>query len=319
MLGIPILLFLEALREATGGIFDTFFLTCTELTDLRNALFLFAILYWCIDKKLGELLLISFNFSRLFNGFLKITACIYRPWIIDPNVHPVEEAMDDLGYSFTSGHATVATILFGGGALYGNVRKGMKVLLIICLFLVCFSRCYLGVHSPADVLCAIASSLIILYITKKVFDKYEDNPNLDLIIAAFGIIVSILLMVYAVTKSYPMDYVAGKLIVDPTEMSIDAFKDAGLAIGMLISWVIERRFIKFTSDGNVESRVMRFIGGFVGYEILLTVVYPIVKDFYIPEVGKFLGYFIFPVYIMIIVPVIIKFFQNRSKEKSDCE
>lgn len=101
ILGISILLFLQFLREATGGIFDTFFLTCAYLTDLRNVLFLFTIVYWCIDKKLGEFLLVSFNFSRLFNGFLKIGVCQYRPWILNSQVHPVDEAMDDLGYSFT--------------------------------------------------------------------------------------------------------------------------------------------------------------------------------------------------------------------------
>ncbi|WP_292793888.1 phosphatase PAP2 family protein [Methanobrevibacter sp.] len=200
------------------------------------------------------------------------------------------------------------------------MRKGLKILLIICFLLVCFSRCYLGVHTPADVICAIISSLIILIIIRKVFDKYGDNPNMDLIIAGAGILISILLMVYAVTKSYPMDYdAAGKLIVDPAEMMLDAFKDAGLGIGISLSWIIERRFIKFTSDGNLESKIMRFIAGFIGYEIILTVIYPILKNCCIPEVGKFLGYMIFPIYIMIIVPIIIKFFQNRSKKKLDYE
>ena len=86
-----------------------------------------------------------------------------------------------------------------------------------------FTRCYFGVHSLADVIGSFIISLIILFVVGKLFDKLEDNPNFDLIIVGAGILLSVLLLAYATFKSYPMDYdSAGKLIVDPAKMAIDA-------------------------------------------------------------------------------------------------
>lgn len=114
-------------------------------------------------------------------------------------------------------------------------------------------------HYLTDVIGAFIISLIILVIVNKLFDKLDDNPNFDLIIAGAGILLSILLLVYATFKSYPMDYdAAGKLIVDPAKMAIDAYKDVGFTIGILVPWIIERRFIKFTSDGPVFEKLNTF-------------------------------------------------------------
>ena len=86
-----------------------------------------------------------------------------------------------------------------------------------------FTRCYFGVHYLTDVIGAFIISLIILFIVSKLFDRLEENPNFDLIIAGAGILLSVLLLAYATYKSYPMDYdTAGKLIVDPAKMAIDA-------------------------------------------------------------------------------------------------
>ena len=77
-----------------------------------------------------------------------------------------------------------------------------------------FTRCYLGVHFLTDVIGAFIASLIILFVVSKLFDKLEENPNFDLVIAGAGILLSVVLLAYATFKSYPMDYdSAGKLIL----------------------------------------------------------------------------------------------------------
>ena len=115
MLGIEVLLFLENFRQISGGIFDNFFVTCSYFGLFPMILLLISFIYWCFDKKLGEYLLVSLSFTRIVNGFIKIGACVYRPWILNPNLHPLKEAMAEAtGYSFTSGHTTSATILFCG-------------------------------------------------------------------------------------------------------------------------------------------------------------------------------------------------------------
>lgn len=310
------LLFLQGIRESIGAPLNTFFMNCTDFGNLPIILFLIAIIYWSYDKKLGEYLLVSLSFSRLANSFAKLTACVYRPWMSDANVHPYEKAVESAtGYSFPSGHITSATILFIGSVIRGNITKGLQFLFIFCLVLMAFTRCYFGVHFLSDVIGAFIISMIILFIVGKLFDKLEDNPNFDLIIAGAGILLSVLLLVYATFKSYPMDYnSAGKLIVDPAKMAIDAYKDVGFTIGILVPWIIERRFIKFTSDGPLDCKFLRIAGAYIGYMILMYALYPLIKASLNPLMSNFLNFFMFPCYVILIVPAVIKFFQNRKKD-----
>lgn len=184
---------------------------------------------------------------------------------------------------------------------------------LVCLVLICFSRIYEGVHTVLDLVFGIIFTLIILIIFKKVFEKYENKANFDLMILAAGIIVSILLIIYSTFKGYPMDYDnAGKLIVDPAKMALESFKNAGFSIGILISWVIERRYIKFSTEGTLEDKITRVLIAFIGFELLYTVIAPNVMGLLSKEVGNFVIFFLFPLYVIVLVPFFIKWFQKKK-------
>lgn len=306
------LLFLQFLRELTGGIFNTFFITCSIFGVDITAITLISMIYWCLDKKLGEYILVSLAGAALVNGLAKVTACIYRPWILDSRVQPLKEAVPGAtGYSFPSGHTTMATTIFGGAFIKGNFSKALNIALIICLILVGFSRNYVGVHSVLDVIFAIIFTFAVLLIFSKLFDKVEEKPNLDIIISFVGIVISILIIIFTLTKSYPLDYdSAGKLIVEPAIMAIDTFKYSGLAVGIFLCWPIERRFVKFTTDVNTETKVLRCICGFICLEFINYVILPQFGENFL---GGFLQYFILMMFVTLIFPAIIKFFQNRKQ------
>ena len=271
-----------------------------------------SMIYWCLDKKLGEYLLVSLASATLVNGFAKVAACIYRPWILDSRITPVKEAIADAtGYSFPSGHTTKATTLFGGAVIRGKFSKALNITLIVCLILVAFSRNYVGVHSILDVIFAIISTFIVLLLISKLFDRLEEKPNLDIIISCAGILIAILIIIFTLTKSYPMDYdSAGRLIVDPAIMAIDTFEYAGLAVGVFLTWPIERRFVKFSIEGSVESKVLRYIWGFIGLELMMNVILPLFGESFFEG---FLKYALLMAFVVLIYPAIIKFFQNRKK------
>ena len=90
----------------------------------------------------------------------------------------------------------------------------------------------------------------------QVFDKLEENPNLDIIISVVGLILLAIVTVITLTKSYPIDYdSAGKIIVEPIKNLLISFKIYGLVTSLLISWPIERRFINFSHEGTTETKI----------------------------------------------------------------
>ena len=52
-----------------------------------------AVLYWCIQKEAGTLLLGSYTAGHFINNLIKQTCCIFRPWIRDARVVPSEAAL----------------------------------------------------------------------------------------------------------------------------------------------------------------------------------------------------------------------------------
>ena len=80
---IDYLLLLQNLREITGGVMDGVFSLITKLGESSIILFMLALLYWCVEKREGILLMPGFFGNRLVNGFVKVTAYVYRPWILE--------------------------------------------------------------------------------------------------------------------------------------------------------------------------------------------------------------------------------------------
>ena len=105
MMDISILLGLQDFRNGAGGFLAEFLKKMTFLGELNTTLVLLAIVYWCVHKELGTYLMMGWSGNRLVNGALKVTACVYRPWIRDARIIPYGDSMTTAtGYSFPSGH-----------------------------------------------------------------------------------------------------------------------------------------------------------------------------------------------------------------------
>ena len=42
-----------------------------------------AFVYWCLDKRKGLLLFTALKISHTLNAMVKLTACVYCPWVRD--------------------------------------------------------------------------------------------------------------------------------------------------------------------------------------------------------------------------------------------
>lgn len=110
---IQYLLWLQELRNATGGIFDEFFNALSKFAvDIMP--FLPFVIFWGVDKKWGYRFITTWGIGELINGIIKLTVCAYRPWIRSELIEPAGDSkVAATGYSFPSGHTMVATVTYG--------------------------------------------------------------------------------------------------------------------------------------------------------------------------------------------------------------
>ena len=98
------LLLIQRIREACGGIFDSLMLNITSLANGIITYLLLGAIYWCMDKRAGQLMALNVSIACTLNQFVKNIFRIERPWVRDARIVPVPEALSGAGgYSFPSG------------------------------------------------------------------------------------------------------------------------------------------------------------------------------------------------------------------------
>lgn len=259
---IQYLLFLQNIRNTVGDIFNSFCIFITTIAVDYYILVPALILFWTVDKKKGSRILLSWGTSLGIGAFLKATFCVYRPWIRDSRIQPAEEVLSGAtGYSFPSGHSFSAGGFWNSVALCYKKYKGIVAFAILMVLLTMFSRNYLGVHTPQDVIVGGLVSLLCAFVIIKICDWIERNPEKDWIVLLVVAVVTIALLCYIGLKPYPKDYADGVLLVDPKKMTVDGFKDPGRFFGIFLGWFLERHFVKFSTDVPISTKVTRALTG----------------------------------------------------------
>lgn len=263
---IEYLLWLQEIRESWSGT-ETIATIISAIPKSPLSAIIPGILFWCINRRAGLFLLFLSTFGRLINILIKDTACVYRPWILDSDIHPAEDALKKASsYSMPSGHTQFTTAIYGGLAYF--YRKQFPVLIIPCVLMilaVAFSRNFLGVHTPQDVLIAILEMAVVIFLADKLFDEMERDKNFEKTAFIAGIVFTVLAAMYIFTKSYPVDYLNGKIIVTATEARLDSIDSIGGVLAFLIGAALENKFVNFSTNVDFGVKVRRvIIGGVVG-------------------------------------------------------
>ena len=305
---IYILSVLQEFRNGAGECLAEFLSKMTFLGEKSTALVIIAVIYWCVSKEFGQYFLMGMCGNRILNGFLKVTACVYRPWIRDARIVPYGDSMKTAtGYSFPSGHSTNAATLFGGGAIRKELPRILRIFLAVIFVLIAFSRIYLGVHTPQDILVGSLLGLLVMWLVSKLMQWIEVHPDKDIMVMLIGIGIAVAVAIYASMKPYPEDYdAAGMLLVDGAKMAKDTYKSVGMSIGFLAGWVLERRRICFSTEAPMMTRITRLVIGLFGYYIVDLILSFLLKE-WIPGVGgNIASSFLQMFYITFIFPWCIK-------------
>ena len=311
---IDILLWLQDFRNGIGAGLVDFFTKMSEIGEMGFVLIVMAIVYWCVSKQYGQYLLMGWSGNRVVNGLLKVAACVYRPWIRDVRIMPEKGALAAAtGYSFPSGHSMNAASLYGGVTVRKELPRALRIATGVIVALIAFSRNFLGVHTPQDVLVGAAAGLLLMWLTAKLMKWIEAHPKKDIPVMCAGIGIAAAVAVFAALKSYPADYdSAGKLLVDGAKMANDTYKGVGWCVGFLSGWVLERRFVGFSTDVPMAKRMTRLVTGLLGYYAVSLILMPLLKSA-IPGAGcTIMTCFLQMFYVSFIFPWFMRRFEHSA-------
>lgn len=232
-------------------------LAVTELGGEMPFLIIALVVFWCVDKRRGYYVLSVGFWGTLTNQFMKLWFRVPRPWVLDPNFTILEQAREAAaGYSFPSGHTQNAVGTFGALAITTKTRW-IKVLSVVLAVLVPFSRMYVGVHTPADVLVAAAMAVAFLMLLRPViFRKDEGNvlrlfTVLTLLSAAF--------LCFVEFWNFPAD-------IDPHNLQSgikNAYTLIGSLVGLVIVYFVDNKYIRFETSAIWWVQILKVALGFL--------------------------------------------------------
>ena len=269
---IDVLLYLQNIRLNCSDLIDKLFLSITIFGEYWLPTVVCAIVYWCIDFRAGVYLFSLEGINVIVSHFFKMIACVYRPWILNSDIHPSELAIPYAkGYSFPSGHSCMSSSVWGGLAYLVRKNKLLMFLLIGLILLIGFSRLWLGVHTPQDVIGGFAIGITLIFVINKIINWAEEDKNRYLHLLAVIDILAALSMVYvAYFSTYKVDYVDGKLLVDPLKQIYITFVVNGYTLGLINGTFLCRRFFPFNpKEASAKRRIWRGIIGTIGILTLI--------------------------------------------------
>lgn len=283
------IIIIQALRDAATTFFDNLFKLITIFGEKEIIIIVVLFVYFFFSKKAGQKMAYGIFSSILLNNSIKGLVARPRPWThpyadYDP-VHP-ETAT---GYSFPSGHAQ------GSAAIYSSIaietkKKYINVISAILILLVGFSRIYLGVHYPTDVIAGIILGIGCVIFTAYIHTKFENSFKKQLIL-------------YLTTFFLFLPFVP--VFWEKNSENILAYRDFytifAFFCGYIAAFAIESVFVNFTDKASITIKIIRTIlAVLLAIAVLfgLKMIFP--KDSIIFDM---LRYFLIPIVVIGLYPL----------------
>lgn len=227
---------LRHIQSIANPFFDFLFQLITICGEQIVLISIISIIYWALDKKFGEYIAYSVLTSVLLNNAIKDIFKMKRP-IGEEGIRTLRE-QTATGYSFPSGHTQSASSFYGSMAIYLKNRV-MYIIATIMIILIGFSRLYLGVHYPKDVIVGGILGVLTSLICYKLYNRVENKMLLY--------VVTFAIFIPALTFAHSADFIKGM----------------GTYLGFIIGIYIEKRYVNFSTEGNTGNKIIRVLLGIV--------------------------------------------------------
>ena len=192
---------------------------------------------------------------------------------------------------------------------------------VVCAALILvtgFSRNYLGVHTPQDVAVGLVFGVLAVWAAAKVFRYIDAHPESEKMFLLAGFLAGAAAIIYIRLKSYPMDYVDGKILVKPESMIPGSTSDISLIFGLVIGRYVEKRWVKFSPDWTLSpswAALKGLILCAVGLWIYSFIIYT-VKGELVTALGAFPGRIVYgftnTFFVIAVWPAVMKVFCRKK-------
>lgn len=257
--------FLYLLEGIRMPVLNEFMLTVTELGGELPFLVIALIIFWCVDKHKGYYILSVGFLGTLTNQFIKLWFRIPRPWVLDPEFTILEQAREAAaGYSFPSGHTQNAVGTFG--ALTVTMKhKWVRIFSAALVILVPFSRMYVGVHTPKDVIVAAITAVAYLVVLHPVIFR-NHGRNIPGLLAVMTVL-SAGFIVFVEFWPFPADIDAHNLASGIK----NAYTLFGALAGLIIVYLVDEKKLHFPTEAAWWAQILKVALGLIAVLIVKSV------------------------------------------------
>ena len=290
---------LKNLRGISNTFFDNLLQIITFLGEQYVLIGIIAIIYFLYDKEIGRKVAFALFTSLLINNSLKGIVKYPRPFAYDPSLEAVR-VETATGFSFPSGHTQLATTLYSSIALHGNLHEKTKLskkliwfIAILIFSLVGFSRIYLAVHYPKDVIFGIILGLASVFISSYLFKLFKNTLKNEMLVY----IAILFIFLPFITIFYDTNFI----YIEPYR---DFYKAYALFLGFVLATLIDKKYINFTCNTTLKKKLLRLLGAGICLAFIqfgLKLVFPENKIFF-----DFLRYFLITFVSLGIYPLLFR-------------
>ncbi len=248
---------LRALQSIRNDFLDAVMSVITLLGEETFFMIAAMVVMWCISKKWGFRLMLTGLVGNTLNQLLKAIFLIPRPWVLDPSFEIVESAREAAsGYSFPSGHTQSAANVFGTFAAWSR-KKWVAVVCTVMVLLVGFSRNYLGVHTPLDVVTSIVTGLVTIVVMTALLDWAEKSTTGKIVVRVGSVLFMVVLILYMTLAPVRE---ANMPEIDAHNLKT-AWTLLGSGAGIVVAWWVDEKKLHFPIDGVWWAQVLKIVIG----------------------------------------------------------
>ncbi|MDA3845945.1 MAG: phosphatase PAP2 family protein [Vallitaleaceae bacterium] len=241
---------IRSIQEIMSPTLDQIMIWVTMFAEEAMIIGLLTFIFWNIDKvaakRIGFVLITSMTLNNIIKDLFNYDRPIGEEGIISLRTETAT------GQAFPSGHTQVATTFYVSMGLWFK-KNWLVTLGIVIGLIVGFSRVYLGLHYPKDVVVGFVLALIISLVFYNVLRNLRDDEGImigAMIVLGIGFFFS---------------------------HSEDFIKAYGLLIGFVAGIIFESRMVDFKMKARFYQKIIRWILGLaimIGLKVGLKMIFP---------------------------------------------